>query len=487
MTAEGSEFETVIGLEVHCQLRTASKAFCACPTRFGDAPNTQTCPTCLGLPGTLPAYNAHALELGLRLALAMGCTIRERSVFARKNYFYPDLPKGYQISQHDEPMAEGGSLEVETPDGPFVARLVRIHLEEDAGKSLHEASPTSSFVDYNRAGVPLAEVVTQPDFRTPAQAHAWLTALRQLVRYLGVSDGNMEQGSLRCDCNVSLRARGETRLGTKVELKNLNSFRSVVRALEHEVGRQAALLRAGQAVEHGTRLWDEAAGVTRRMRSKEMAHDYRYFPDPDLLPVAVDAALLARVRRDLPELPSARRARLVAEMGLTPYDAGVLTASKAVADFYEAVASSCGDARAASNWVQGEVLRELKERNADLEADDVAFPVSVEQLAGLVRLVAGGDVSISAAKQVFAAMSGTGREPSAVVDELGLRQVSDETALRALVRQALDASASAVADYRGGNERTFGFLVGQAMKATRGQGHPATVSRLVREELDRSA
>ena len=355
-----AEFEPVIGLEVHCQLRTVSKAFCACPTRFGDAPNTNTCPTCLGLPGGLPVFNERAVELAMRLAMATGCTLRQGSIFARKNYFYPDLPKGYQISQYDEPLAEHGRVDFLLPSGePRSVSLTRIHLEEDAGKSLHEASETTSFVDFNRSGVPLAEIVSGPDFRAPDEAHAYLATIRQLVRYLGVSDGNMEQGSLRCDCNVSLRPRGQTTLGTKVELKNLNSFRSVTRALEHEIERQAGVLRAGEPVEHGTRLWDEARMVTRPMRRKEVAQDYRYFPDPDLPPLDLSPELIDRVRRELPELPSAKRRRFVETLGLPEYDASVLTASRAVAEHFERVADLSGDPRAASRWVLGEVLREL--------------------------------------------------------------------------------------------------------------------------------
>lgn len=481
-----ADFEPVIGLEVHCQLRTASKAFCACPTRFGDAPNTNTCPTCLGLPGALPVFNERAVELSLRIALATGCSIRRRSIFARKNYFYPDLPKGYQISQYDEPLAEHGRVDLEMPDGrPLAVSLTRIHVEEDAGKSMHEASPTTSYVDFNRSGVPLVEIVSGPDLRAAAEAHAYLVVLRQLVRYLAVSDGNMEQGSLRCDCNISLRPRGQERLGTKVELKNLNSFRSVVKAIEHEIDRQAAILRRGEAVEHGTRLWDEAKLVTRPMRRKELAHDYRYFPDPDLLPLDVSPELVERVRGELPELPATRRRRFVAALGLPAYDAGVLTASRAVADYFERVTAASGDAKQASNWVLGEILRELKERNVDLEADDIAFPVAPGTLAGLMTLVSTGEVSISAAKTAFASMAWTSRSAEAVVDELGLRQVSDEALLREAVSRIIAANPKARADWASGNARTFGFLVGQVMKETKGKGNPALVNRLLREEIER--
>jgi aspartyl-tRNA(Asn)/glutamyl-tRNA(Gln) amidotransferase subunit B len=482
--SRAGDFEAVLGLEVHVQLRTRSKAFCACPTRYGEAPNTSTCPACAGLPGALPVLNDRAVELALRLALAAGCTVRPESVFSRKNYFYADLPKGYQITQHDRPLAEGGALTFDVGDEARSVALTRIHLEEDAGKSMHEASESSSFVDFNRSGVPLAEVVTAPDFRSTDEVHACLVALRRLVRYLGVSDGNMEEGSLRCDCNVSLRPRGSAAFGTRVELKNLNSFRSVVRAAEAEIARQAAILSSGGRVQQGTRLWDEARGETQAMRVKEEAHDYRYFPEPDLLPLAISAERIERVRAGLPELPAARRARFVAALGLTPYDAGVLTSSKAVADFYEETARHAGDPKAASNWVQGEVLRELKERHADLEDEELRFPVTPARLAALSGLVASGELSVSAAKRVFAEMAWRDADPAPIVEALGLRQVTDETALREAVRGALRDNAQAVADWRAGNARTFGFLVGQAMKATRGQGAPARVNEILREELN---
>jgi aspartyl-tRNA(Asn)/glutamyl-tRNA(Gln) amidotransferase subunit B len=481
-----AEFEPVIGLEVHCQLRTASKAFCSCSTRFGDAPNTNTCPTCLGLPGALPVFNARALELALRLALATGCTLRPRSIFARKNYFYPDLPKGYQISQYEEPLAEHGRVEFLLASGQAKAvSLTRIHLEEDAGKSMHEASESTSFVDFNRSGVPLAEIVSGPDFRSPDEAHAYLVTIRQLVRYLGVSDGNMEQGSLRCDCNVSLRPRGESRLGTRVELKNLNSFRSVTRAIGSEIERQAELLRAGEPVVQGTRLWDEVHMVTRPMRTKEQAQDYRYFPDPDLPPLLVSEGLIAQARRDLPELPSAKRRRFIDELGLPEYDASVLTASRAVAEHFESVASLSGDARGASRWVLGEVLRELKERHADLEADDVAFPAAPAQVAELMALVAGGALSISAAKKAFAAMAWTDRGAAEVVKDQGLAQISDEAALRKAIRDVIGANPQALADFKAGQEKVFGFLVGQVMRATKGQAHPGLVNQILHDELEK--
>ena len=479
-----SDFEPVMGLEVHCQLKTASKAFCSCPTRFGDAPNTNTCPTCLGLPGALPVFNERALELAVLMGLATGCTIRERSVFARKNYFYADLPKGYQISQYDQPLAERGQVVIEVPGGSSkVVGLTRIHLEEDAGKSLHEASATTTFVDFNRSGVPLVEIVSEPDFRSTDEVHAYLVAIRRLVRYLGVSDGNMEQGSLRCDVNVSVRQRGAAALGTKVELKNLNSFRSVVHAIDHEVERQAAILREGGTVLHGTRLWDEAEQVTRPMRRKEMAHDYRYFPDPDLLVLEASQAFVERMRGSLPELPAAKRRRFESELGLPAYDAEVLTSSRALAAYFEDVLALSPDAKQASNWVLGEVLRDLKERNQDLEGEP-RFPMPPERLADLLRLVADGTLSLQAAKRVFETVASTERSVEEVADELGLRQVSDESAVGDAVREVLEQHAAAVADYRAGNPKTFGFLVGQVMRVTKGQANPQVANRILRRLLD---
>lgn len=484
-TPDGPELEAVIGLEVHVQLGTESKLFCGCSTRFGARPNSATCPTCLGLPGALPVFNERALELALRLGVALGCTVAPASVFARKNYFYPDLPKGYQVSQYDRPLAQHGRIEVARTAGECrTIRITRIHLEEDAGKSLHDVAAEATLVDYNRSGVPLAEVVTEPDFRAPEEAHAFLASMRQLVRYLGISDGNMEEGSLRCDCNVSLRRRGGERLGTKVELKNLNSFRSVLRALEHEIRRQAALLAAGDAVEGGTRLWDERRQRTRAMRRKEEARDYRYFPDPDLLPVVVSPDALDRVRAGMPELPWERRRRFVDEYGLGEADAGVLTAARRVADYFEELVGRCGDAREAAKWVQGEVLRELNERQADPEAAEVSFPVSPRRLAELIALVRDGAISRGAGKTVFAALVGDERSAAELVEELGLAVLADEEALRAVVRDVLAENARAVEDYRTDNPRALGFLVGQVMKVTAGRAEPALARRLLQEELD---
>src|SRR5262245_30182288 len=399
-----SVYEPVIGLEVHCQLLTASKIFCACPNRFGDPPNTNVCPVCLGLPGALPVLSRHAVTLALRAALATHCTVQPVSVFARKNYFYPDLPKGYQISQYERPLATGGYVEIAEAGSFRRVRIHRIHMEEDAGKLLHEGfawSDRKSGVDFNRSGVPLIEIVSEPDLRSADEAHQYLTALKAILLYAGVSDGNMEEGSLRCDANVSVRPRGTESLGTRVEIKNLNSFRNVARAIEHEAGRQAALLQSGRPVVQETRLWNADRGETATMRSKEEAHDYRYFPEPDLPPLVVTPEWIEEVRASLPELPAAKRARFVVEHGLPEYDAGVLTSDRAVADYFEAVARGSGNAKAASNWVMTEVLRKRKDSGG-------TTPVTAEHLAELIRLVDAGTISGKTAKDVFEKMWDTG-------------------------------------------------------------------------------
>ncbi|MEZ4397757.1 MAG: Asp-tRNA(Asn)/Glu-tRNA(Gln) amidotransferase subunit GatB [Candidatus Krumholzibacteriia bacterium] len=469
-------WETVIGLEVHAQLLTATKAFCGCAAAVGGAPNSRCCPVCLGLPGALPVLNRQAVELTLRVGLATGCRIAPVSVMARKHYFYPDLPKGYQISQYARPLCEEGAL---TVDGRRV-RLKRIHLEEDAGKSVHGAGGTR--VDLNRCGVPLAEIVTEPDLRSPAEAHATLRALRQLLVYLGVCDGNMEEGSLRCDANLSLRRPGSTALGVKTELKNLNSFRGVEAALRFEAERQAALLEAGERVRPETLLWDAAAREARPMRGKEDAEDYRYVPDPDLPPVRVDPAWLDAVRASLPELPAARAARFVA-LGLTPYDAGVLTADPALADTFEAVLGAGAPLAAATSWVSGELLRHANERGL-APAD---FPVPPAGLADLLKRVEAGELSNSAAKTVFARMVDEGGDAAAWIRRLDLGLVSDEDALAARVAAIVAANPAELARYRAGESKLFGWFVGQLMADSKGKADPRLASRLVRERLDAGA
>jgi aspartyl-tRNA(Asn)/glutamyl-tRNA(Gln) amidotransferase subunit B len=478
-----TDYEAVIGLEVHVQLLTATKMFCRCPNRFGAAPNTLVCPVCLGYPGTLPVPNRHAVDLAVRLALALGFAVRETSVFARKNYFYPDLPKGYQISQFDRPLAEAGRLPLAQHDK--VVHLERLHLEEDAGKLLHAAPgggalPGESLVDFNRCGVPLVEIVSRPDLASAAEAQDYLQTLHQLLLYTETSDGNMEEGSLRCDANVSVRLRGAAALGTKAEVKNLNSFRNVARAIDHEIARQTALLASGGRVVQETRGFDADAGVTRLLRSKEDAHDYRYFPEPDLPPLVVSAERQAAIRAELPELPWERRARFAARYGLSAADARGLTATRELADYFEtAAAAPPTPPKAIANWVMGEVLRDLKERRVEL-----AGTLAPERLAALAAMVEAGKISNSAAKEVFAATAATGEEPAAAVERLGLAQVSDSAQIEGWIAEVIAGSPAQVEQYRAGKTMVIGFLVGQVMKRSGGRAEPKSVQRLMRRRLD---
>jgi aspartyl-tRNA(Asn)/glutamyl-tRNA(Gln) amidotransferase subunit B len=490
MSDPAAAYVPVIGLEVHVQLLTESKMFCRCPNRFGAEPNTLICPVCLGYPGTLPVINRHAVDLAVELALALGCEVHPASVFARKNYFYPDLPKGYQISQYDRPLAERGQLPL--THHPKSVRIERLHLEEDAGKLLHEAPgglalPGQSLVDFNRCGVPLVEIVSYPDMASAAEAQDFLQTLHQLLLYTGTSDGNMEEGSLRCDANVSVRPPGETRLGTKAEVKNLNSFRNVGRAIEHEIARQVELLAAGGRVAQETRSFDADTGTTRILRSKEEAHDYRYFPEPDLPPLLLSAERVAALRAGLPELPWERRARLQARHELPAADALLLTQSRELADYYEAAVAAAersgarpASAKGIANWVMTEVLRERKESRQAPERI-----LSAARLAALVAMVEAGKLSSSAAKEVFAAIRGTDEEPEAALARLGLAQVGDEVQIEAWVEAVIDEHAGPVAQYRAGKTQTLGFLVGQAMKRSGGRAEPRTVQRLMRRALER--
>jgi aspartyl-tRNA(Asn)/glutamyl-tRNA(Gln) amidotransferase subunit B len=469
-------WETVIGLEVHVQLRTRTKMFCACRTSFGDLPNTNVCPVCLGLPGALPVPNGEAVRLGTRAAIALGCTVHATSVFARKNYFYPDLPKGYQISQFDQPLATGGRVAFDSPDrGRIEVGITRLHLEEDAGKLIHDRFPGKTAVDLNRAGVPLAEIVSEPDLRSPAEARAYLVTLRQILVYAGVSECSMEQGSLRVDANISIRRPGETRLGTKAEVKNMNSFANVERALEAERARQASLLEGGGKVEQVTLLFNAASGQVRPTRSKEESHDYRYFPDPDLSPLVLSDAWMAEQRTGLPELPEARRTRLESTFALSAYDARVITSEAPLAEYFEAVAGTGVEPKTAANWVMGEVMTSFNQTGQ--------FPVSPARLAALVGLVRDGVVSHQAAKRVYAELGTAQDDPRTVAERLGLVQVSDQDALGRWVDEVLAANPDEVARFRGGEAKLMGFFVGQVMKKSQGKADPKAVQPVLAERL----
>jgi aspartyl-tRNA(Asn)/glutamyl-tRNA(Gln) amidotransferase subunit B len=476
-------YEAVIGLEIHAQLQTRTKIFCGCGTDFGAAPNSQVCPVCLGLPGALPVLNRQAVEYAIRAALALGCSIQSESIFARKNYFYPDLPKGYQISQYERPLALGGGLEISAGGAARRIGLTRIHMEEDAGKSLHEGffdSDRRTYVDYNRSGVPLIEIVSEPDMRSAAEAADFFSILRERLVWIGVNDGNMEEGSLRCDANVSVRPVGQEKFGTKVEVKNVNSFRYLEKAIDYEIERQIEVVGAGGRVIQETRLWDSAAGRTQSMRSKEEAHDYRYFPEPDLPPLVVDAVRIQAVRTMMPELPDARRRRFVAQYAIPEYDAGVLTQSAALADYFEATASASGSAKMASNWIMGELLRTMNDRGQKI-GQVTLTPVA---LAGLIALIDKGTISSSIAKDVFARMYDSGRSADEIVAAEGLAQIGDEGAVVGIVRDVLARHGDAVAQYRAGKMQTFGFLVGQVMKASGGKADPKLANQLLKRELE---
>jgi aspartyl-tRNA(Asn)/glutamyl-tRNA(Gln) amidotransferase subunit B len=486
------EFQAVIGLEVHAQLLTSSKLFCGCSTRFGASPNSQTCPVCLGLPGALPVLNQEAVAMAVRAALALGCTVNPLSVFARKNYFYPDLPKGYQISQFDLPLAERGRAKVlsgeRTEDGHIVNRrektfgITRLHLEEDAGKSLHDGMPESdakSYVNLNRSGVPLIEIVSEPDFRSSQEAFDYLTHLRKTLLYLGVCDGNMEEGSLRCDANVSVRTSELAEFGTKVEIKNLNSFRFLQRALEYEIERQTRVITAGGRIAQETRLWDEAKSYTAVMRSKEEAHDYRYFPEPDLPPLKLDASWIATLRDSLLELPHEKTLRFMMEYQLSSDEALQLTSSLAMASYYTECAREAGNPRAALNWITGNLAYALKNSGKEIEA----CPLAPARLAALIRMVDAGQISGKIAKTVFEEIYHSGEEPSAVLSRLGLTQISDEALLAAAIDNALTANPGQLAEYRSGKDKLFGYFVGQVMKETKGQANPQLLNDLLKRKL----
>ena len=473
------EYETVIGLEVHAQLLTESKIFCGCSTKFGAAPNTHTCPVCLGMPGVLPVLNRRAVEFTIRLALAANCKIASASRFARKNYFYPDLPKGYQISQYELPLAQQGWIDIELNGKNKRIGITRIHLEEDAGKLVHDETRALSYVDFNRTGVPLVEIVSEPDLRSPEEASTFLKKLRDIVRYLDICDGNMEQGSLRCDANISLRPAGSEGFGVKTEVKNMNSFRFVQRALGYEIKRQRALLEQGGTIVQETRLWDSDAGVTHGMRGKEEAHDYRYFPDPDLVPVVVDEEWIEKVRSELPELPEAKKARFIKDYGLPEQDAVVLTGSKELATYYESCVVGFPQPKKVSNWIMVELLRELNKDEREIDQ----CPVTPENLAHLLKLIDDGLISGKIAKTVFEEMYASGRTPEVIVEEKGLEQLADEGEIGEVIDAVLAAHPSQVNDYRRGKEKLLGFFVGQVMNQTQGKANPKLVNEILREKL----
>jgi aspartyl-tRNA(Asn)/glutamyl-tRNA(Gln) amidotransferase subunit B len=469
-------WETVIGLEVHVQLSTRTKMFCGDRTTFGDPPNTNVCPVCLGLPGALPVPNAEAIRLAARAALALGCTVQETSVFARKNYFYPDLPKGYQISQFDKPLATGGALSFDSPErGRIRVGITRLHVEEDAGKLLHDRFPGKTAVDLNRAGIPLAEIVSEPDLRGPAEARAYLATLRQILIYAGVSECSMEQGSLRVDANISIRRPGESRLGTKTEVKNMNSFANVQRALEAERERQIGLLESGGRVEQVTLLFNAATGRVKPTRSKEESHDYRYFPDPDLPPLILSPTWIAEQRAALSELPEAKRSRLESAYGIPAYDAKVITGDVALAEYFESVASAGADPKVAANWVMGEVMTTYNETGR--------FPVAAARLAGLIQLVAAGTVSHQAAKRVYGEMASSDQDPRATAERLGLIQVSDQAALTGWVEEVLADHPDEVERFKAGETKLMGFFVGQVMKRSKGKADPKAVQPVLQSRL----
>jgi aspartyl-tRNA(Asn)/glutamyl-tRNA(Gln) amidotransferase subunit B len=489
------KYEPVIGLEVHAQLKTESKIFCGCPTRFGDAPNSNTCPVCLGLPGALPVLNRRAIEMATKAALALNLTVNQESIFSRKNYFYPDLPKGYQISQFDRPFSEHGWVEIPTAERnehgqplrwkTMRFHITRLHIEEDAGKSLHEGmreSAAKSYVDLNRSGVPLVEIVSEPDFRSSWEAYDYMHYLRRALLYVDVCDGNMEEGSMRCDANVSVRLKGAEKFGTKVELKNINSFRFVQKAIDYEIGRQIAALEAGETIVQETRLWNENESKTYSMRSKEEAHDYRYFPEPDLPPLVVSETEIDRLRREMPELPEARRVRFIEEYGLSFEDAAQLTDSRAMSDYFEAATRASGNAKATANWILNELVREMKTNGIEIAVS----PVGADALAEMIKMIDAGTISGKMAKDVLVEMYRTGRTAEALVREMGGSQMSDESEIRALVGQAVTQNPKQLEQYRAGKTTLMGFFVGQVMKMSNGRANPQVVNRLLKEALEGS-
>jgi aspartyl-tRNA(Asn)/glutamyl-tRNA(Gln) amidotransferase subunit B len=473
-------YETVIGLEVHAQMMTDTKVFCGCPTKFGSEPNTQTCQICIGMPGVLPVLNKKALEFSIRTGLATNCRVSGYSRFARKNYFYPDLPKGYQISQYEKPICEHGYLEIITGDGEVKKiGITRIHMEEDAGKNIHEGAGSYSYVDLNRAGVPLMEIVSEPDIRTPQEAAEYMKKLRTILRYLGVCDGNMEQGSLRCDANVSVRPVGQREYGTRAEVKNINSFKFVEKAIDYEMKRQIRLIEEGGKIIQETRLWDSVRGITESMRTKEEAHDYRYFPEPDLVPIIAGRSWIEEIRASLPELPDAKRQRFVSEFGLPEYDADLLTSERPIAAWFEDALRYGGQPKAVSNWMMGDLLKLLNEENKSIED----CPLQPKKLVEMLKLIESGTISGKIAKTVFEEMYRTGKDPDTVVREKGLIQISDESSIIKAIDDVIARHPKEVERLKLGDEKLLGFFVGQVMKATKGKANPQMLNELLKKRL----
>lgn len=474
------KYEAVIGLEVHAELLTDTKIFCSCTTKFGGEPNTHVCPVCLGLPGTLPVLNKKVVEYAVKAGLALNCKIAKFSKMDRKNYFYPDLPKAYQISQYDIPLCSEGYIEIETEGKTKKIGITRIHIEEDAGKLMHE-NVDGSLVDYNRTGVPLIEIVSEPDISTPEEAYEYLTKLKSILEYSEVSDCKMQEGSLRVDTNVSVRPAGTSEFGTKIELKNLNSFKAVQKSLEYEIKRQIKVLEEGGTIEQETRRWNEAKGITESMRSKEEAHDYRYFPEPDLVPIIITDEWKAEIEKSLPEMPHHKKERFISQYGIPEYDAEVITSSKALADFFEKCVTEYSSAKTISNWIMGELARLLNETGKEI--DDVL--IKPHQLASLLSLIDNGTITGTIAKTVFEEMFNTGKDPEDIVEEKGLKQMNNEDELREIAKKVIADNPKSVEDYKGGKEKAIGFLVGQMMKATKGKANPQMATQLLKEELSK--
>ncbi|KPK74914.1 MAG: glutamyl-tRNA amidotransferase [candidate division Zixibacteria bacterium SM23_73] len=478
------DYESIIGLEVHAQLSTESKIFCGCSTRYGSPPNTQTCPVCLGMPGVLPVLNKEAVEYAIKMVLAIGGKVNPKNIFARKNYFYPDLPKGYQISQYEQPLATGGFIEIQTDSANKKIGITRIHLEEDAGKSLHpedESTNTGTSVDMNRCGVPLIEIVSEPDINFPQEAYLYLNKLKQIVQYLGICSGNMEEGALRCDANVSVRQKGTEKFGVNTEIKNMNSFKAVEKALGYEIKRQIGILKKGGTIEKETLLWDEKKQKCFTMRTKEESHDYRYFPEPDLVTLAISDEWINQIKKTLPELPDQKKERFVRDYKIPQYDAEILTSSKEIADYYEECVKNYSDGKKVSNWMMGEVLRELNQRQIEIKD----FKIVPKNLTGLLKQMDDGTISGKMAKEIFAEMAETGKSASRIIKEKGLTQITDESNLTQIIETILNENEENVKKYHAGKEKLFGFFVGEVMKKTQGKANPNLVNQILKEKLSR--